>query len=289
VDQALNVIAGNPTLKYREFNDGMPQTLFFKTDNTKLPFQYKAVRQAISMAINRDAIVKSMYAGHAPDVFNFPVSSGLPEFEGAGMWKPLSAYSQTIQDIYTYNVDKSKALLASAGYASGFTTSIVCQQTQVDMLTIIKSDLAKVGITMNLDVKDSTSWSTIGSAKTFTEMYCYPWDPAAVTVMTFTMPGDVRDYSMVNDTKLNEFKAGIGAVWNTGGLSAQFKYYADNVAPYIAEFVPFIPLPIANQFMFWQPWVKAYSGEFVVGYSGPRYNYTKFIWIDTAVKAVMTK
>ncbi len=40
-----------------------------------------------------------------------------------------------------------------------------------------------------------------------------------------------------------------------------------------------LPLPAANLFTSWQPWVKAYDGELQVGYM-MIHNFYGYLWID---------
>lgn len=100
------------------------------------------VRQAISMAIDRDALVKGAYAG-----LGKPALNGLLESQ-----IPTGATVQTTK----YDVAAAKALLAQAGYATGFELTLnynaVQPGSQVDQLAILlQSQLAQIGITLKLN------------------------------------------------------------------------------------------------------------------------------------------
>jgi len=104
------------------------------------PFADLKVRQAVSYAINREAIVDFVYQGYAEPTFqmtNPAVYSYSPDVVG-----------------YPYNPDKARELLAEAGYADGFETTLWCRSDQVfrDMFTAVQGYLADVGIIADLQV-----------------------------------------------------------------------------------------------------------------------------------------
>jgi ABC-type transport system substrate-binding protein len=73
--------------------------------NLNLPiFQDVKVRQAMNYAVDKDAIVKNLFAGYATTI-DSPVAPTLPGYAKAGS--------------YPYNPDKAKQLLAEAGWTLG--------------------------------------------------------------------------------------------------------------------------------------------------------------------------
>lgn len=95
-----------------------------------------AVRQAVSMAINRDNIVKAAYLD-----FNQPAKFGLSQ---------AYDYPRTDAGTYQHDPEKAKQMLASAGVSSLLITLSISparpgpEAQQIAVL--IKTDLAKVGI-----------------------------------------------------------------------------------------------------------------------------------------------
>src|SRR5690625_8010034 len=72
----------------------------------KAPLDNKKLRQAISHAIDREAIVDAMYAGYGTPAVN-PLT---PNYLG---------YNDEVED-YSYDIDKEKEHLTVAGYEVGF-------------------------------------------------------------------------------------------------------------------------------------------------------------------------
>lgn len=101
--------------------------LIFASDVQDSPLADVRVRQAISYAIDSDTIAKTIGYGKVFVSNQYAV-------EGTMFYNP---------DVkgYGYDVDQAKALLADAGYADGFTTTIYCgvDQALTDYLVAIQA------------------------------------------------------------------------------------------------------------------------------------------------------
>lgn len=98
------------------------------------------VRQALNHAVDRAGIAQAL-AGE----FGTPISQlTLP---GALGW------DEDIEDMYPYDLDRAKGLLAEAGYADGFDLSITCA-TMVGSCPIaeaVASEFGKIGVRVTID------------------------------------------------------------------------------------------------------------------------------------------
>jgi dipeptide transport system substrate-binding protein len=110
---------------------------------TKKPFDDVRVRQAMNMAIDKDAIIKAVFQGAGTPAVN-PIPPTI--------W----SYNKDIKP-YPYDPAKAKALLAEAGYDKGFTTDLWYMPVQrpynpdaKKIAELIQADLAKLGITAEL-------------------------------------------------------------------------------------------------------------------------------------------
>lgn len=108
--------------------------------NSDSPFANLKVRQAISYAIDRDAIVAAVFKGYGEVTY------------GANSVKCFT-YNPKIAG-YPFNPAKAKSLLAEAGYANGFLTTLWCRPEKVSQntATAIQSNLADIGIKADLQV-----------------------------------------------------------------------------------------------------------------------------------------
>src|SRR5580700_1620728 len=119
---------------------------FIQLDEHFAPFKKELVRQALNYAIDRNAIVKLAYQGHA-----IPGSSFLPYH--------MEYYDTSIKP-YPYDPAKAKQLLAQAGYPHGFTAFLITVSGDVAgqaEAVVVKSELAAVGITVNIQSYELTT------------------------------------------------------------------------------------------------------------------------------------
>jgi len=276
LDDAESLRNTNPELKHAEYPNGGSPAIFWRVDKPELPFKDKRVRQALTMAVDRKAIVDHFYRGHA-DVFNWPIP---PLREYAEMYVPLDQMPEAIRDLYTYHPEKAKKLLAEAGYPAGFKTEIVCYSANVDLLSIVKANWAGIGVDLDLNVKEYGAYTTVGNKKTYEAMYMSGEDPS---VLRFTRlrPGYQFNYSMVDDQHINDVYQKITESYLIEGKQEQLM---KELAPYLLDYCPYLTLPSSNLFNFWQPWIKSYSGEVEVGYLGSLYNFPKYVWVDQQLK-----
>jgi len=278
IDTAKSLMTSNPELKYLEWTNTYPLAIF-PLDNAK-PFNDLNVRKALMMATDKNAIATNYFGGHA-QVDNFPCPN-VPYW--SSVFTPLSQEPADIQSIYTYNVAGAKALLATAGYPTGFTCSVVCSQSEVDELTIVQAQWALIGVTLNLDVKDDTSYQTIAANKTYTSMLCFEWQSAPeIKVCSYTMPGDVRDYTKINDATMNNIANDVRGSFYPDETKQQQIIKTEELT-WRATNVPWITLPTANQFTFWQPWLMNYAGQYTLGYCASMYSWPKYCWVDQDLK-----
>jgi peptide/nickel transport system substrate-binding protein len=84
----------------------------------KVPFVKQEVRQAMNLAINRQAIAQAILGGK---VQPHRVHGYHPKLDGAiwpGIWNP--DWDQRFEELYGYDPAKARMLLAQAGYPQGF-------------------------------------------------------------------------------------------------------------------------------------------------------------------------
>lgn len=107
--------------------------------NADSPFADKRVREAVSYAIDRDAIVKARGFGFYKTAYQLPPKGTKPyisNFKGR-----------------EYNPEKAKQLLAEAGYPNGFETKIIPLPMGIDRDVVIALQhfLGQIGIKVDLD------------------------------------------------------------------------------------------------------------------------------------------
>ena len=107
------------------------------------------------MAIDLPTIAKSYYGGTAS-----PYPSSLTSQYEIGWGFPYAQWPQDLKDQYAYNPTAAKQLLAAAGYPNGFNTDVVADSAgDLDLLQVVKSYFAAVGVNMLITPMDTASWS----------------------------------------------------------------------------------------------------------------------------------
>ncbi|MCU1493828.1 MAG: transporter substrate-binding protein [Acidimicrobiaceae bacterium] len=118
-------------------------------DMTERPFNNIHVREALYYATNRQAIAQGIGAGYAS------ASSTVDEpgiFDGTLSTAQIQSLYSKIE-VLPYSVAKAKAQLAESPVPHGFTTTLNVPEDSpddVDMAQILKSDWAKIGVTLKL-------------------------------------------------------------------------------------------------------------------------------------------
>lgn len=140
-------------LKEQEFELKMgplPHIWYLSFNLQQKPFDDKRVRQAVSMAIDKEGMIRELLQGTA-----------LPAFSMVS--RTSSGFDPNWSEPYPYDVEKAKQLMAEAGYGDGadivfeISTSGSGQMIPVQMAEWIQRDLAKIGIRATINTFE---WNT---------------------------------------------------------------------------------------------------------------------------------
>ncbi|MDO4267038.1 MAG: glutathione ABC transporter substrate-binding protein [Eubacteriales bacterium] len=144
---------------------------YLMMNNQKAPFNDVRVRQAINYAINKEAycaVVKNGVATPATSIIG-----------------PAVQYYKA-NDVYPYDIEKAKALLAEAGYPDGFSTSVMCASTTSNLkqCEFLQQQLAQVGIDLQINALESAVVNQkvqdvdVPGSEAEVEMYVIGWSPS---------------------------------------------------------------------------------------------------------------
>jgi peptide/nickel transport system substrate-binding protein len=174
--QDIDRLAKTPNLKVNLGPEN--RTIFFgldvaspelKTSNVKgkNPFADKRVRQAINMAIDREAIKRAVMRGQA-----VPAGIIAPPF--------VNGYPKELDALPKVDVAKAAALLKDAGYGDGFAVTLHCPNDRYindeGICTAATAMLAKIGIKANLMAQPKgPHFSLIQRTPPETDFYLLGW------------------------------------------------------------------------------------------------------------------
>ena len=180
---------------------GSTRAYFMVVDNTRKPFDDLRVRQAISLAIDREALVKAIARG-----YGVPVSLlFIPQTFG---------FNADLKQ--QYDPVKAKQLLTDAGYPNGFDTEFDSFTGSIvdhsKLAEAIVGQLAKIGIRAKLNIVDFGVFGPKRLANQTAPMYNYSFGDAyfdhGVNIPTFL--SGKNGYYFVDPALSEKFNKAIG-------------------------------------------------------------------------------
>ncbi|MGB8708045.1 MAG: ABC transporter substrate-binding protein [Dehalococcoidia bacterium] len=272
-----------PELKYVRYLDDYGQAcIYMRTDKKDSPLADKRVRQALWLAIDYQKILGDYYGGEGT-LLKWPI---MQFKEYAGAYVPLEQLPKSVQELYGYNPEKAKQLLAEAGYANGFKAKIICynQRAYTDVLTMVKAMWAQVGVELELQPKEYAPFVATLARRAYDDMFFGYYSGVGTYFKGINYTGSgMYNGSYVDDPVLNKARDEMLAAYPD---EAQVDQLHRELMPYLLEQAYVITLPAGYQYRFWWPWVKNYSGEASLGYYNTL-NYAKYVWIDQQLKESM--
>ena len=237
-------IEGDSNLKLYPFTTG--NIFYIGLNNTIAPFDNAQVRQAVAMAIDKQRIVDTYYPPGSEVAEQFVPPSFEPGFSTSGdgaKW-------------YEYDPEGAKALLAEAGFPDGFETTLSYRDVvRVYLPNVgqvaqeIQSQLAEVGITVNINVMESGAFlESVAAGEQ--GLYLLGWGmdyPDSTNFYDFHFTGGVPRFGEEWPDLVEEIKAAAQL-----SDSAERQAHYDNVNALIKEHVPMIPVAhgsTANAFL----------------------------------------
>ncbi len=170
------------------FDVASPGSFFTMQVNlTKKPFDDVRVRQALFYAIDRDEITTAI----AP-ISKRTYGLNPPSYPGG-----FSAENIPADVAYKYDPEKAKSLLAEAGFPDGFSFKNDTSQREdfSAIMLMIQAQLRKVGINMELNIKDHTAFhadQNIGTNTLSQQSSALPPVPTQVIVTYLSKGAEVR-------------------------------------------------------------------------------------------------
>lgn len=268
-----------PQLKWSRWLHTSATFLAMRVD-TK-PFNDIRVRRALNMAVNKQEIVSAYYGGEA-ELFAYPMH---PNF--LGYYEPLSAMPDRVKELFVYNPDKARKLLAEAGYPNGFTFKVQvcsCNPDHQDLLPMIAAYLENVGVKMQIQPMEYGAFLSAMTSHTVAPGYFMSSghvNPITTLRKSF-LTGSPWNPSQWSDPEYDKKLDAVQLERDEAKLEATLKEMNREI---LAQ-APYIWLPLQYRYTAWWPWVKNYGGELRAASTRPAPIYAR-IWIDQDMKKKM--
>ena len=239
-----------------------PGTPRYVLMNYQFPaFQSQLVRQAVSLAIDRDEFITVMGGG----------TYGLA---GANTFVDIFTQEE-VKALQPFDREKAKQLLTEAGYPNGFTFALLTDlgtDQERSLAQLLQAQLKTVGITVEFDVRPRAEVSRDRKKGLF-EMHWfgeYGRPDADYSLYGYYYPDQRLNYTSVKDEKLKTY---IEAQRREGDPTKRRAIMKEAIT-YINTEAFGIAIARSPNAFFWHPYVKNYSAHLDQGY--PAIN----AWID---------
>lgn len=198
----------------------------------KKPFDDVKVRQALSMAIDKQQVIEGVYDG-----------IGIP---AKGPLAPtVFGYDEKLTGI-PYNVEEANELLKEAGYEDGFSTTIWTNDSRdrIDIATNVQAQLQKIGVKAEIEVLE---WGAMleQTAKGEHDMFVFGWTTVTGDADNGLYPlfhtdnlGEAGNRTFVDDAKLDKL---LDQARQTNDEKERFDYYRE-AQELITDIAPIIPI-----------------------------------------------
>jgi peptide/nickel transport system substrate-binding protein len=259
----------HPNLVYQDFLSNVTgSVVYMRTDMP--PFNDVRVRRAISMAIDRQGIIEAVYMRGEPT----PAIA-----RGATEWSlPIDQLGEGAK-YYQYDPKEARRLLADAGVAKGFKTSIATTNGYgpdlLDAVQLVQGYLKDVGIEVEMKLQEYGAYIGTTFLGKFEGMAMGPvsitWEPDSVLYGMYA-PDQPRNSGHVNDPKLT---AMLKEQRRTQDLEARRQLIFD-IQRYVAVQQYYV---YTNAIMItgtWQPYVKNYAPNPTFDFGGR----AAALWLD---------
>ena len=268
-----------PALKWVHSLDNGGTFVALRVD-TK-PFDDIRVRRALNMAVNKQEIVKAYYNGNA-ELFAYPMH---PDYKG--YFETLDQMPKAAQELFEYNPDKAKQLLAEAGFPKGFSFKVQvcsCSPDHMDLLPLVAAYLERVGVKMEIQPMEYGAFLSAMTTKTHAAGYMMRnghTNPTTSVRKSFVSK-QTWNPSLWSDPEFDKRMQQVYLERDEDKRKLLIKIMTRD----IVEKAPYIWLPTPYVSTAWWPWVQNYGGELRAGAERPGPIHAR-MWIDQAMKKKM--
>ncbi|MBW6399086.1 peptide ABC transporter substrate-binding protein [Roseomonas sp. HJA6] len=184
--QSITPMRQNPNVRVET---GIGGYYYFLFNFTRGRFTDAKLRQAVGLAVDRDAFVAAAFYGHGAPLHGLPIPEG-PAFSLEMAGEPFKR-----------DVPRAKRLMAEAGFPNGFSVNVPCYSSVSAFQRagqVVRENLADIGIEMNLVLADYARYTTGGNRGQY-ELGLYGAtgfynDPDAIASMLIGPPSYLRSF-----------------------------------------------------------------------------------------------
>jgi len=282
--------------KVESFKETCPEMLYKKSQLTTThtvsvrtdiePFSDVRVRQACMLAVDQQTMAEEFYKGMAL-IYTWPEQ---PAYTMG--YTPPEELPEDILELYEYDPDRARELLAEAGYPNGFKTKLIVYPSIDDQESclIFQEYLAAIGIDAEIEVPEAASYISLLYGGNYEGMIsCWWGNNFPADVLNWAEggePGSPYNFSNVVDPKSVEVGQLLDRTLDENERDSMLK--EENLRHMRLVYNIILPTPVGEGF--WWPWLKGYHGQTDLGWPDESGwgEIPKYLWIDQDLKYEMT-
>ena len=239
------------------------------------PFSDIRVRQAMSMAIDYQGIIRD-YLGGKGEIINIPSLANYGEF-----YTPFDELPKDIREIYSYNPEKARQLLAAAGYTTGFEVEAIMPVAEFDeQAAILAGYWETIGIHVKYKVLEYATLYSLRSRRDYNKMLLGRMGVSDPIRVCSTWKSDsVGNLAFANDPVYDQMVGKLLSTVDKPSINAAVKECTEYLLRQVWE----IRFPHGYSYNYYQPWLKNYHGEVQLGLYDFGGIFAR-VWIDQDLK-----
>jgi peptide/nickel transport system substrate-binding protein len=238
----------NPDLSVSSFSEPSGYIFSPSFQRTDLDFHELTMRQAISHAIDRQAIVSTLLA----DL-------------GSPLYGPITPadvyYNPAVEESNQFDLDRAKSMVAELGWTPGddgiltkngvrhaFSLVVQAESFNRDLASVLQASLAELGMEVTIEALDRGSYfgKLMSEEGADSSLFYYLW-PVPIDVVILFVGSRTAKVGQSNwgRAKLPDVDAAIEA-WEQAANAEELAAAGDQFQAVVAEQLPTIPLVVRN-------------------------------------------
>jgi peptide/nickel transport system substrate-binding protein len=266
-------LEANPDLNVIKLKEWSGYIFGVNFERTDLDFDKLEMRQAISMAINRDAIADALLFG-----------------EGEPLYGPITSadkfYTDEVRQYSQFDLDGARALVAELGWTPGddgilekngvkmeFRMVIQAESFNQQLATVMQDQLRQLGMNVKVEAFDRGTYFNELSAGPDSWIFFYLWPVPIDVVILFVGSGTIPAPNWAR-ASIAEVDAAIDA-WQHAANEDELRAAGEQFQLAVARNLPIIPILNRNNI-----WVNRKNVHGYLPHQWNLYPYYNDVWLE---------